>query len=42
MRSLSHNENEEHIPYLSSADTSFNYLLDFLTKNFPDKSIYEK
>jgi len=42
MRSLSHNENKEHIPYLSSADTSFNYLLDFLTKNFPDKSIYEK
>ena len=40
--SLSHNQDEEHIPYLSSADSSFLFLLDFLNKKFPNKSIYEK
>ena len=42
MRSLSHNEDEEHIPYLSTADTSFMFLLDYLTTNFSEKSIYER
>ena len=42
MRSLSHNEDEEHIPYLSTADTSFMFLLDYLTTNFSEKSKYEQ
>ena len=39
---LSYNQDEEQIPYLSSADSSFMFLLDFLTTNFPEKSIYER
>lgn len=39
---LSYNQDEEQIPYLSSADSSFMFLLDFLTTNFPEKSIYEQ
>ena len=40
--SLSYNQDEEHIPYLSSADTSFMFLLDYLTTNFSEKSTYER
>jgi hypothetical protein len=39
---LSYNQDQEQIPYLSSADSSFMFLLDYLTTNFPDKSIYEQ
>lgn len=39
---LSYNQNEEQIPYLSSADTSFMFLLDYLTTNFSEKSTYEQ
>ena len=39
---LSYNQDEEQIPYLSSADSSFMFLLDFLTTNFSEKSIYEQ
>ena len=39
---LSYNQDQEQIPYLSSADSSFVFLLDFLTTNFPEKSTYER
>ena len=39
---LSYNQDNEQIPYLSSADSSFMFLLDFLTTNFSEKSIYER
>ena len=39
---LSYNQDNEQIPYLSSADSSFMFLLDYLTTNFSEKSIYEQ
>ncbi len=39
---LSHNQDESNLPYLSSADTSFHHLLNFLTTNFSEKSTYER
>jgi hypothetical protein len=39
---LSYNQDQEQIPYLSSADSSFMFLLDYLTTNFSEKSTYER
>lgn len=42
LAALSYNQDKEQIPYLSSADTSFMFLLDYLTTNFSEKSTYEQ